>query len=86
MKRRARKNWTRREIACKNGIRVPEDLRVIGYDDIDLAELYLPSITTIRQAVEDISHFAVESIVHFGERPMPANTIFPVKLIEREST
>ncbi|NLI20751.1 MAG: LacI family transcriptional regulator [Clostridiales bacterium] len=72
--------------ACKKGIRVPEDLRVIGYDDIDLAELYLPSITTIRQAVEDISHYAVESIVHFGERPMPATTIFPVKLIEREST
>lgn len=72
--------------ACKKGIRVPEDLRVIGYDDIDLAELYLPSITTIRQAVEDICHYAVESIVHFGERPMPATTIFPVKLIEREST
>lgn len=72
--------------ACRNGIRVPEDLRVIGYDDIDLAELYMPSITTIRQAVDDISQFAVESIIRFGERPMPSTTVFPVKLIEREST
>ncbi len=72
--------------ATKNGIDVPGQLRVIGYDDIDLAELYSPSITTIRQSVEDISHFVVESIVHFEDRPMPSQTIFPVQLIEREST
>ena len=72
--------------AVKNGIRVPEQLRVIGYDDIDIAELYTPSITTIRQSVDDISQFAVESIVHFNERPLPSQTIFPVQLIEREST
>ena len=72
--------------ATKNGIAVPDQLRVIGYDDIDLAELYTPSITTIRQSVEDISRFAVESIVHFNDRPLPSQTIFPVHLIEREST
>jgi len=72
--------------ATKKGISVPEKLKVIGYDDIDLAELYTPSITTIRQSVEGISQFAVESIAHFSERPMPSQTIFPVQLIEREST
>lgn len=72
--------------AIKRGMSVPRDLKVIGYDDIDLAELYTPSITTIHQPINDISRFAVESIVHFGKRPMPLTTIFPVRLIEREST
>ena len=72
--------------AVRRGIDVPRDLKVIGYDDIDLAELYTPSITTIHQPVNDISRFAVESIIRFGERPMPSSTVFPVRLIEREST
>ncbi|HNW85403.1 MAG TPA: LacI family DNA-binding transcriptional regulator [Candidatus Limiplasma sp.] len=70
----------------RKGIAVPEQLRVIGYDDIDLAALFMPSITTLRQPVEDISRFAVESIAHFHERPIPSQTIFPVQLVEREST
>ncbi len=71
--------------ALKRGIDVPGQLKVIGYDDIDLAALYTPSITTIHQPVNDISRYAVESIVHYGERPLPASTVFPVRLIERES-
>ncbi len=72
--------------ALKHGVDVPGKLKVIGYDDIDLAALYTPSITTIHQPVNDISRFAVESIVHYGERALPSSTIFPVKLVEREST
>lgn len=72
--------------AFAQGARVPDDLKVIGYDDIDLAEFYNPSITTIRQPVDDICRFAVDSVVYYGERPLPAITTFPVKLIEREST
>ena len=72
--------------ALTHGVDVPGRLKVIGYDDIDLAALYTPSITTIHQPVNDISRFAVESIVHYGERAMPSSTVFPVRLIEREST
>lgn len=72
--------------AFRHGVRVPEDLKVIGYDDIDLAKFYNPSITTIRQPVEDICRFAVESIIYYGERPLPSITTFPVRLVEREST
>jgi LacI family sucrose operon transcriptional repressor len=72
--------------AITHGINVPGKLKVIGYDDIDLAALYTPSITTIHQPVNDISRFAVESIIHYGERAMPSSIIFPVRIIEREST
>ncbi|HPF86838.1 MAG TPA: LacI family DNA-binding transcriptional regulator [Candidatus Limiplasma sp.] len=72
--------------AIRHGINVPTKLKVIGYDDIDLAALYTPSITTVHQPVNDICRFAVESIVHYGERAIPSTTVFPVRLIEREST
>ncbi len=72
--------------ALRHGVSVPGSLKVIGYDDIDLAELYTPSITSIHQPVNDICCFAVESILQYGRRPIPSSTIFPVRLIEREST
>lgn len=69
-----------------NGIKVPEQLKVIGYDDIDLAGLYCPSITTIRQPIDAMCRFAVESVISYYEKTIPVNTVFPVQLIEREST
>jgi LacI family sucrose operon transcriptional repressor len=72
--------------AIGHGVSVPGRLKVIGYDDIDLAALYTPSITTVHQPVNDISRFAVESIVQFGERAMPSSTVFPVRRVERDST
>ncbi|MBE0600338.1 MAG: LacI family DNA-binding transcriptional regulator [Firmicutes bacterium] len=72
--------------ALRHGISVPGQLKVVGYDDIDLAALYSPSITSIHQPVNDICRFAVESIMQFGIRPLPSSTIFPVHLVEREST
>ena len=70
----------------RHDISVPEQIKVIGYDDIELAGFYTPSLTTIRQPLEDICRFSVESIVHYKEKTIPINTIFPVKLVEREST
>lgn len=68
------------------GIAVPGMLKVVGYDDIALANLYTPGITTIRQPVDDMCRSAVESIVNRAEKAIPLNTVFPVSLIKREST
>lgn len=67
-------------------IRVPHDIKIVGYDDVDLARLYTPAITTIRQPVDSICRFAVESIAGFTERSIPIQTTFPVELIVRESS
>jgi LacI family transcriptional regulator len=40
--------------AARQGLRVPEDLSIIGYDDIQIARLFSPSLTTVRQQIGDI--------------------------------
>jgi len=70
----------------QNGIDIPERVKVVGYDDIDLAGLYTPAITTIHQPIDDMCRFAVESIVGYKDKSLPIATTFPVRLIEREST
>ena len=71
---------------AKHAIAVPAQLKVIGYDDIDIARFCTPSLTTIRQPVDDNCRFAVEGIINYKEKNIPVNTIFPVQLIRREST
>lgn len=70
----------------QNCIDVPGKVKVIGYDDIDLAGFYTPSITTIHQPIDDMCRYAVESIIGYKDRTMPIATTFPVRLIKREST
>lgn len=70
----------------KTGRPVPGSLKIVGYDDIELARLTPPAITTIRQDVHAISRFAVQSVAQCKKRPTPLATVFPVTLIERETT
>lgn len=74
-------------ICKKRGIKIPEQIKVVGYDDIDMCKLFSPSITTIRQSVNEICRYAVESIVFNAEnKTIPSSVVFPVTLIERETT
>jgi DNA-binding LacI/PurR family transcriptional regulator len=46
----------------EEGLRVPQDVSVVGFDDIVIAALYNPPLTTIRQPLEDMTRYAVETI------------------------
>lgn len=48
--------------AYLKGLRVPQDLSVIGLDDIDFAEFTLPPLTTIRLSRSDLAHAAFEAL------------------------
>jgi LacI family transcriptional regulator len=48
----------------EQGIRVPEDIAVTGFDDIGFASICEPSVTTVRQPVRSIGERAVELLVH----------------------
>lgn len=69
------------------GIRIPDQVKVIGYDDIQFASLIHPSLTTIRQPLEEMAELAVDLIDKManGEQVSIEN-VLPVTLIERNST
>lgn len=68
-------------------IQIPNQLKLISYDDTDLASLCSPKLTSIHQPLEELCKYAVESIISLSENEIaPMHQLFPVELIEREST
>jgi LacI family transcriptional regulator len=60
--------------AYMQGLRVPQDLSVIGLDDIDFAEFTLPPLTTIRLSRADLAHAAFEALRQQVEDPEKAES------------
>ncbi|MDN6161084.1 MAG: substrate-binding domain-containing protein, partial [Staphylococcus equorum] len=46
------------------GVRVPHDISVIGFDDIDIAKYLVPSLTTVAQPIKEIGESALALITH----------------------
>ena len=69
------------------GLRVPEDISVIGFDDIESAGYLTPSLTTMRQPLEQMGELAAEHLIGMidgGQQPLSEVLVDPT-LIERES-
>jgi LacI family transcriptional regulator len=54
--------------AAELGLRVPDDLSVAGFDDIDLAEATSPRLTTVRQPLQEMGRIAVSLLMRLLER------------------
>jgi DNA-binding LacI/PurR family transcriptional regulator len=71
------------------GRRVPEDVSVVGFDDIPLAAYVTPSLTTVRQPFDAVAREGLRLLVHAIEKPdvdlTPAGDP-PVELVVRDST
>ena len=69
----------------QHGRRVPEDVSVIGYDDIELSRHFHPALTTIRQPVSDAGVILVESLMNLinGKKVFPQ--YIETTLIKRRS-
>lgn len=73
---------------CDSGLRVPDDISIVGFDDIQLAWYTTPKLTTIRQNTDLIGENAAKVLLNqIGEdnKVFSAVTI-PVSLVNREST
>ncbi len=69
------------------GLRVPEDVAIVGFDDIHFASLSVPALTTIRQRKAEIGDKACEALLDLieGKRLDPPCVTLPVDLVVRES-
>jgi DNA-binding LacI/PurR family transcriptional regulator len=71
----------------ERGIDVPAAVSVIGVDDVDLAGLVTPALTTVRQDTTQMGRTAVTSLLDWIETgEMPASTVLCVELVVRQST
>ncbi|MEV6583398.1 LacI family DNA-binding transcriptional regulator [Streptomyces sp. NPDC051582] len=69
------------------GLRVPEDVSVIGFDDLDLCTLMRPALTTVHQDVDQIGAKAVETLLQIIEQDSaPGPVEIPAHVVVRDST
>ena len=74
-------------VAIDAGLALPDQLSVVGFDDIPLAAYVRPALTTVRQDATDWGRAAARSLVALVEgEPLPAVTLTPVIFVERAST
>ncbi|SER47826.1 LacI family DNA-binding transcriptional regulator [Salipaludibacillus aurantiacus] len=66
---------------------VPQDVKVIGYDNVQLSRIISPPLTTIGQPIKEIGEKAVDLIIsQIRKERVTVETVLPVQLIERETT
>jgi DNA-binding LacI/PurR family transcriptional regulator len=67
---------------------VPQDLSVVGFDDVPLAAQVWPPLTTVRQPIYDIAKLATELLIDILSDKPPQQSCFalPTALVIREST
>jgi LacI family transcriptional regulator, galactose operon repressor len=74
--------------AQEAGLAVPRDVAVVGFDDVPLAALVRPALTTVHQDRLGLGKAAAEALLqlhsHPHDEPLPA-TVLPVKLVVRDS-
>jgi DNA-binding LacI/PurR family transcriptional regulator len=70
------------------GLRVPQDISVLGFDDIDLSSYVCPRLTTISQPLRDLGEQATRLLHRLisGKSNVERQIILPHRLLIREST
>lgn len=75
-------------VAAQLGIRIPQDLSVIGFDDLDIASMTIPALTTVAQPVDKLASQACELLLEEIGSGTARNrrVILPTDLVIRNST
>ncbi|MGQ9879731.1 MAG: LacI family DNA-binding transcriptional regulator [Armatimonadota bacterium] len=77
------------QVAQEMGVRVPEELSVVGFDDTSFARVLSPHLSTIRQPLEQMATEAVALLMGWIEQRTPPEVkeyILPAELVLRETT
>ena len=71
----------------ESGLRVPQDVSLVGFDDIPFSSHTIPPLTTIRQPIQRLGSLAAETLIEVIEHPepQPRQVILPTHLIVRGS-
>lgn len=72
----------------RQGIKTPEDIKLIGFDNVHLSQIFIPAISTVGQQIDAMGAKAVEMLVeaNVGTLESGAVSVLDVELIQRETT
>jgi LacI family transcriptional regulator len=81
------------QYASRRGLRIPEDLGIVGFDDISESAYFCPPLTTVQQDQYAVGKVAVEEMIRMinaiwrgSEQNEPASIILPTTLVVRHSS
>jgi DNA-binding LacI/PurR family transcriptional regulator len=71
----------------EQGLRVPEDIAIVGFDDVPQTKVIIPALTTISQPSEEMGSKATRMLIDQleGKDEQPKQVIFPTTLVVRQS-
>ncbi|MFC4099081.1 LacI family DNA-binding transcriptional regulator [Paenibacillus xanthanilyticus] len=73
--------------ATERGLRIPDDISIVGFDDSPLSTAVIPELTTVTQNTNELGRLAVERIYQINNGlPAKRSTVLQPKLIVRQST
>ncbi|MGP3918418.1 substrate-binding domain-containing protein [Nonomuraea sp. 10N515B] len=76
------------QVARNRGLRIPEDLSVVGFDDTEIATMTSPQLTTVRQPLREMGMVALRTALRLasGERIESNHIELATELVIRESS
>jgi DNA-binding LacI/PurR family transcriptional regulator len=76
------------EVLDRTGVRVPEDISVVGYDNTHIAGIYRYDLTTVDQPRREMGRAAMALLLERirGERDVARHVVLPPSLVARGST
>ena len=72
----------------EEGIRVPEDISVIGFNDGSIAEVLAPPLTTVRTPIDEMGYQATSALIKYieGDEEFVGSTLPSTEIVVRAST
>lgn len=75
------------QVCAKLKILVPEQIKIVGFDDVMISSITTPPITTIHQPVKEMAEMAISLLIDASEKKIvPSKTTLPVFLVKRGTT
>jgi DNA-binding LacI/PurR family transcriptional regulator len=73
------------EVIRRHGKRTPEDIAVVGYDDLSIASYNQPPLTTIRQNIPLAGKLLAQNLIQYLKTGVVSQVTMPVELVVRRS-